>query len=74
MIIFYFLSSIKIEGTLFYKYGTIYREVFHLNKIDVCRALNNEFPDNVIVTIVMKVAKDSLPPGLLHPCPYKVSC
>lgn len=61
---------------LFYKYGTIYREVLTMPKTDFCRALNfwmqDGFLDNKLIALMLKVTFDSLPPNVLHRCPYSV--
>ncbi|KAG5668691.1 hypothetical protein PVAND_016620 [Polypedilum vanderplanki] len=62
------LTSPHMEGTLFYKYGTIYREVFHFPRFNVCDVLSKYKVDKlheVVFNIVLKVA-----PTIIHECPY----
>lgn len=56
---------------LFYKYGTIYRQVLNCSNIDVC-ALVEEETTNVLLWQLQALVRDNAP-GLLHSCPYYVS-
>lgn len=43
-----------------------------MNKIEGCSFLNGT-ADNVILKWILGLIKDSLPQGLIHPCPYSVN-
>lgn len=62
------LQTLKISGQLFYKYGTIYRDVLHSPRIDVCQIMNST---NKLVKQIIEMIDDSAL-GIVHPCPYTV--
>lgn len=64
------LGFFKLELKLFFKYGTIYREVIYMRRIDWCETMRNH-TDNKILLQLLNLLKDSAP-GLLHECPYTV--
>ena len=54
-----------------FKYGTIYREVFHMNRIECCGLVNVTAKENIVIYNVIKLVKGTLP-DLVHNCPYTV--
>ena len=61
-----------MEVKLFYKYGTIYREVMHTPRFNLCKNVQ-EGKSNLIVKHLIEIIKDTAP-GFVHECPYTVSC
>lgn len=57
---------------LLYKYGTIYREVFHMKRTDVCLFVNAGPKDNIVVYQLVKILKD-VDQNVIHNCPYTVA-
>lgn len=55
---------------LLFKYGTIYREVLHLNLVDWCQ-ITNKAVNTVLIKFILDVAIDSAP-DVIHECPYRV--
>lgn len=60
-----------MEFTLFFKYGTIYREVMRSTKISVCKMVEKKF-ENLIMNYLYKFVKDVIP-DLPDECPFNVS-
>lgn len=65
-----FFWKLKLKAQLYYKYGTIYREVMHTPLVDYCR-MTGDTLGNPMIKAVMSVVEDSVP-GLIHSCPYVV--
>lgn len=51
-----------------FRYGTIYREVMKIDKINVCFALKNG-EKNVLLVLLIQMIKE-MEPSIIHPCPY----
>lgn len=63
------MKALQVEIHLFYKYGTIYREVVYVRSFEACQLL--EFgTSNVLTKFVLDMANQSMP-GFIHNCPYK---
>lgn len=64
----------KIEVKIFYKYGTIYREVIHTPRVEWCPVMKDYVQPKLINTPLnmMLLMINSSFPTLLHECPYKV--
>lgn len=62
----------QAEVKLFYKYGTIYREVMHTPVLDWCALMDNKF-DNKMWATLLQVIKESAGTKIIHSCPYTVS-
>lgn len=63
----------QIETKLFFKYGTIYREVMNSPRIDACAFM--KFGDTnslIVVKQLFQLVKESAP-SIIHVCPYTVS-
>ena len=60
-----------MEVKLFYKYGTIYREVMHTPNFDLCKIMKDG-DTNLMIKQLIQLIKDSIPLAL-HECPYTVS-
>ena len=73
-----FILSLRMQSntSLLFKYGTIYREVMRLSRIDFCTIINfwlqKGFVDNVLFNFMLKVATESIPKNIIHKCPYNV--
>lgn len=62
----------KVDAKLFYKYGTIYRDVIHTpTRADFCQ-FSQVAKTNLMIQQIAKII-DDIAPGLLHDCPYTVS-
>lgn len=68
---YYKISFRKALVRLFYRYGTIYREVLHTPFLDVCALLKNS-KGNILFQQMLNVVRDSYP-SIVHDCPYTVS-
>jgi hypothetical protein len=68
IIFYYFLS--KVSGVLYYKYGTIYRDVMKLNKVNACDAFKLA-SESILIRQILVIG-DAAAPGLIHECPYYV--
>jgi hypothetical protein len=67
------MCSIKVEGRLDYRYGTIFREVMKLKRTEICETIATiKDSKDKMLNFVYKFLHDSLP-DLVHPCPYTVS-
>ncbi|KAG5666832.1 hypothetical protein PVAND_014842 [Polypedilum vanderplanki] len=64
------ISEAYTDSTLYYKYGTIYREVMKLPKFELCNLM--ELSKNNILLRQIFVAAMAAAPGFVHPCPYEV--
>lgn len=60
----------KLEARVFYKYGTIYREVIHTPRVDWCQIMR-EGTSNIVFKAFFNLIKDNAP-SVIHPCPYTV--
>lgn len=63
-----------VTTTLQYKYGTIFRDIFTLKKVEACGALWMVMGDkekNPLLQTLYMFAKLSIP-DIIHVCPYKV--
>lgn len=67
---FYF--ALKLESTLSFKYGTIYRPVMKAPRKDLCKFVNVTRNGNLLMYQFIKVLND-FKPGFIHECPYNVS-
>lgn len=54
---------------MYYKYGTIYREVIHVRPFELCQLVNLG-TSNLLTKFVLNLMDESAP-GFIHPCPYK---
>lgn len=65
----------KLYFDMFYKYGTIYREVMHSPRIiDWCFYMNNlDFARKGPLFKQFADLLESISPGFVRPCPWKVS-
>ncbi|KAG5666830.1 hypothetical protein PVAND_014840 [Polypedilum vanderplanki] len=64
------ISEGYCDAVLYYKYGTIYREIIKLQKFELCNLL--ELSKNNIMLRQIFVAAMAAAPGFVHPCPYEV--
>lgn len=62
------LIRLQVDAQLLFKYGTIYREVLHMEKIEICEL--TKYATNKLVAQIMDLIMDNAP-ELIHPCPYK---
>lgn len=60
---------------MYYKYGTIYREVLHtLSKIDFCYYMKNlDAARNDLLFKHLIDMMNLVAPGFIRPCPWKVN-
>lgn len=63
-------SVIKVEGKLFYKYGTIYRDVINSPRFDWCN-LMEVTTSNEMAKQILNIIRDWAP-NIVHKCPFKV--
>lgn len=61
----------KFDTTLFYKYGTIYRQVMGSPKIDYCENVKITAKGNLLIYQLVNVMRLA-DPALVHDCPYIV--
>lgn len=62
-----------MEAVYQYKYGTIYRDVLHLKKVDWCFYMNNlDIARNIPLFHELLKLLDDNAPGFVRPCPWKV--
>lgn len=68
-----FLEYLKIEAKLFFKYGTIYREVIHTPRIEWCGMAKDYLQPKIPtpLSVAIEIIKDSAPEAV-HQCPYTV--
>lgn len=59
-----------MKTVIYYKYGTIYREVIHTPMMNWCQLMNQQ-TQNAIVKNVIDVMRECFPEGV-HECPYTV--
>jgi len=59
-----------LEGSLQFKYGTVYRDVIHTAKLDWCKLMNSKSVDNKVTWIFIEIVRDTVP-SVIHPCPYQ---
>lgn len=64
-------QSFKVDTSLSYKYGLIYREVLKTPRLDWC-SLYSQKLNNLLVKQLVLVINDTLP-WLIHSCPYSVT-
>lgn len=60
----------QMEAKVFFKYGTIYREVLYMRRIDWCQAMMVK-PENKMLLQTVQLINDSAP-SFVHECPYTV--
>lgn len=63
-----FQEYFQIDVKLFYKYGTIYREVMHTPRIDACEVVSKG-TDSKAVKMLIDFFNST---DLVHKCPYNV--
>ncbi|KAL7031384.1 hypothetical protein ACKWTF_006988 [Chironomus riparius] len=56
------------QAILYYRYGTIFREIIDTKKHDICEAFDGGNP-NLLVKLIFDMI-NSRSPGILHKCPY----
>lgn len=62
----------QLEIVYQYKYGTIYRDVLRLKKIDWCFYMNNlNVARNIPLFHELLKLLDDNAPGFVRPCPWK---
>lgn len=64
-----FKKYFQLVNKLLFKYGTIYREVMHTPRIDVCK-VNKLGTDNKLVKMIYAFVNST---DLTHECPYNVN-
>lgn len=64
-------NKFKVKATMFYRYGTIFREIVSMKPIDLCEIFDGRRKDLLINTVV-SIFEDSAR-HLVHKCPYTVS-
>lgn len=62
---------LKVESKLQYKYGVIYREVMHTQKLNWCQLMKEDELENKMFAQLIHLLKDSTP-TVIHECPYNV--
>lgn len=60
----------QLKARVFYKYGTIYREVMHTPLMNWCDMPLSQ-TSNPMIKQLIKFAND-IDPNLVHSCPYTV--
>lgn len=53
----------------YFRYGTVYRQVLKIPKIDICWVLERS-SSNPLLSAIINIFKDSVP-EIIHPCPYE---
>lgn len=66
------ISIAKMQATLFYRYGLIYREVLRMPKMNWCHLMSHQAHNLVFKHLIDLQAANF--PGTIHECPYKVRC
>lgn len=61
----------KIESTLLFKYGTIYRQVMTIPKLDYCQYIKVTAKENMLMYQLVRIIK-AADPTIVHDCPYTV--
>lgn len=62
------LNSLQFEATIFYRYGTIMRQVLKTPKIEFCSVMKFS-SSNILLNEIIKIGKN-IEPTLIHECPY----
>ncbi|KAG5677880.1 hypothetical protein PVAND_007597 [Polypedilum vanderplanki] len=62
------INEAYISAVLYYKYGTIYREIIKLNKFNICDIFKLA-NDNILVKQILTIAEASAP-DIVHNCPF----
>lgn len=61
----------KLEGSLLYKYGTIYRQVISVPPTDFCKLIKDSTTNKVLAQVTA-LMRDTIGPTAMHECPYLV--
>lgn len=69
-LVYIFLFFFQFTVKLFYRYGTIFREVINSPMVDICSIVTPSFT-NIWVKMVRDLIYDTTP-GSMHECPYSV--
>lgn len=65
-----FFILFKGKSVIFYKYGTIYRDVMHTPMMNWCELMNVK-TQNMLVKSLTEVVQENFP-EIVHECPYQV--
>lgn len=66
----------RLKPKMFYKYGTIYREVIHTPRVEWCKLMKEGLlaTENTNSHVLSDPAGEDSTPEVVHECPYTVRC
>ena len=63
-----FTKPFYLQGLVYYRYGTIFRQIIDTKKIEICGVVDG-VDTNLLIKLLIDMIKSEIP-DLVHKCPY----